>query len=293
MWDHRWTRGSFMAEWFREEGSGGLAGCLESTRTLYQGTSAYQEIIVFENPGFGRVLALDGIVQATERDEFIYHEMLVHVPLMVLAAPERVLLIGGGDGGALREIFKHPVREVTMVELDPQVVEVCRTQLPGLNAGAFDDPRLELLFEDGVAFVAGCERQFDSIIIDSTDPYPAGPGQALFSTSFYRDCRRLLGEPGVLVSQCGTPFIYPRPFAQALSHLGEVFADTAAYLTAVPSFAGGYSVFAWASPDPGLRRPSQQILTARLSERGITPRFYTPGFHHAAFTNPGILVMPD
>ena len=282
-----------MSDWFREEGSGGLAGCLESTRTLYQATSDYQEIVVFENPGFGRVLALDGIVQATERDEFIYHEMLVHVPLMALSAPERVLVIGGGDGGALREIFKHPVEQVTMVELDPQVVEASRAHLPSLSAGAFDDPRLELLFEDGVAFVAGCDRQFDAIIVDSTDPYPAGPGQVLFSTPFYRDCSRLLRAPGVLVSQCGTPFIYPRPFAQALSHLAEVFADTAAYLTAVPSFAGGYSVFAWASQDPGLRRPSRKTLEARLRDRCITPGFYNAGFHRAAFANPKTLVMPD
>ena len=281
-----------MTDWFREEGSGGLAGCLESTRVLFRQKSAFQEIEVFENPSFGRVLALDGIVQATEHDEFIYHEMLVHVPLLALDEPVRVLLIGGGDGGALRELFKHPIRQVTMIELDPEVVRASREHLPSLSAGAFDDPRLDLRFGDGVAFAAESDQRFDVIIVDSTDPYPQGPGQALFSTPFYQDCRRLLAEPGVLISQCGTPFIYPEPFRQALERLEQVFEDTAAYLTAVPSFAGGYTVYAWASPDPSLRRASREALQARLSSRGLAPRFYSPEFHRAAFASPRTLVLP-
>jgi len=274
-----------MPDWFDETDAEDLIirfaidGIAERRRT------DFQDLVIFDSPRFGRALALDGIVQLTEADEFVYHEMIAHVPLLAHGQARRVLVIGGGDGGTVREVLRHQVKQVVMVELDRQVVEACREHLPSVNAGAFDDPRLEMRFEDGVAYVARCQERFDVILVDSTDPLP-GPGEVLFSEPFYADCKRILAPGGILIGQFGMPFLYPEAVRDARRRLAGYFADASFYIVAVPVFAGGYMAFGWASDSPGLRELSVEALADRQALSGIETRFYTPAFHRAAFELP-------
>ena len=168
----------------------------------------HQRLRVFENARFGRVLTLDDVVQTTEGDNFIYHEMLTHVPILAHGSAREILIIGGGDGGMAREALRHEnVARVTMVEIDAGVVEFSRQYLPKLSNGAFEDPRLDLVINDGAVFMRETERRFDVIIVDSTDPI--GPGEVLFTDHFYGHAKRALNPGGILVTQNGVPFMQP------------------------------------------------------------------------------------
>jgi spermidine synthase len=274
-----------MPDWFDETDAEDLVFRFAIDGIATRERTRFQDLVIFDTPRFGRALALDGIVQLTEADEFVYHEMIAHVPMLAHGQARRVLVIGGGDGGAVREILKHDVDEVVMVELDRQVVEACRAHLPSVNAGAFEDPRLELRFEDGVAYVAQSDRRFDVILVDSTDPVP-GPGEVLFGEAFYHGCRRILAPGGILVSQFGVPFLYPEAVREACRRLARCFADVTFYIVTVPVFAGGYMAFGWASDNPGHRDLPVETLADRLQASGIETRFYTPAFHRAAFVLP-------
>ncbi|MGH6902730.1 MAG: polyamine aminopropyltransferase [Geminicoccaceae bacterium] len=278
-----------MAEWYEEAYTPHWRQRFEVERYVYRGRTAYQEAIVFESPLLGRVLVLDGFVQTTERDEFIYHEMISHVAVMAHGAARDVLIIGGGDGGTLEEVLKHQsVARATMVELDPGVVELARRYLPGISRGAFDDPRTELVIDDGVRFVADADRQFDVIIVDSTDP--VGPGEVLFTEAFYADCRARLRPGGILVAQSGNPFMERARLDACLARLGGVFRDTSFILTSVPAYLGGPFVFAWGCDDPGKRAPPAARLAAHPVPAGL--RCYTPAVHAAAFVHPPWLTAP-
>ena len=175
-------------------------------KLLHEVRTEHQHLVIFQNPRMGRVMALDGVIQTTEADEFIYHEMLTHVPILAHGSVKRVLIIGGGDGGMLREVTKHAgVEHIAMVEIDGTVVDMCKAFLPNHSSGAYDDPRLNLVIDDGMRFVATTTEKFDVIISDSTDPI--GPGEVLFSENFYQACHRCLNEGGILVTQNGTPFM--------------------------------------------------------------------------------------
>jgi spermidine synthase len=278
-----------MAEWYEEAYHPHWRQRFEVSRYLYRGRTEFQDVLVFESPLFGRVLVLDGIVQTSERDEFVYHEMISHVALIAHGAARQVLIIGGGDGGTLEEVLKHrSVARATMVELDPGVVEVARAHLPDIHRGAFDDPRTELIFGDGVEFVAATERRFDAIIVDSTDPF--GPGEALFTRAFYADCRARLRPGGIVVAQSGNVFMERERLRACLERLGAVFADTSFILTSVPLYLGGPFVFAWGCDDPARRRLSVPELSARPVPEGL--RCYTPEVHVAAFVHPPWLTAP-
>ena len=272
-----------MAEWYEEAYHPHWRQRFEVRGYVYRGRTEFQEALIFESPLFGRVLVLDGIVQTTERDEFIYHEMITHVALMAHGAVRDVLIIGGGDGGTLEEVLKHQgVARATMVELDPGVVDLARAHLPGIHRGAFDDPRSELIFDDGVRFVADTAQLFDVIIVDSTDPF--GPGEVLFTESFYTDCRAKLRPGGIVVAQSGNPFMERERLRACLARLDNVFRDTSFILTSVPAYLGGPFVFAWGSDDPAKRSLSPAELTARPLPEGL--RCYTPAVHAAAFVHP-------
>jgi spermidine synthase len=272
-----------MVAWYEEAYHPDWRQRFQVERYVYRGRTQFQEALVFESPLFGRVLVLDGIVQTTERDEFIYHEMITHVALMAHGAVRDVLIIGGGDGGTLEEVLKHPsVARATMVELDPGVVELARAHLPGINRGAFEDPRTELIFGDGVKFVADTAQQFDVIIVDSTDPF--GPGEVLFTQAFYADCRATLRAGGIIVAQSGNAFAERERLQACLARLNKVFRDTSFILTSVPAYLGGPFVFAWGSDDPAKRRLSPAQLGARPLPEGL--RCYTPAVHAAAFVHP-------
>ena len=274
-----------MPDWFDETDAEDLIIRFAIDGVVARQRTDFQDLVIFDSPRFGRALALDGIVQLTEADEFVYHEMIAHVPLLAHGEARRVLVIGGGDGGTVREVLKHGVDRVVMVELDRQVVEACREHLPSVNAGAFEDPRLEMRFEDGVAYVARCEERFDVVVVDSTDPLP-GPGEVLFSEAFYADCKRILAPGGILISQFGMPFLYPDAVRDARRRLADCFADATLYILAVPVFAGGYMAFGWASDSRALRELPADTLASRLALSGIEMRFYTPAFHRAAFELP-------
>lgn len=256
---------------------------------LHEVRTEHQHLVIFKNARMGRVMALDGVIQTTEADEFIYHEMLTHVPILAHGAAKRVLIIGGGDGGMLREVTKHAsVEHITMVEIDGTVVDMCKEFLPKHSNGAYDDPRLNLVIDDGMRFVATTEEKFDVIISDSTDPI--GPGEVLFSDNFYQACRRCLNEGGILVTQNGTPFMQLGEVQTTAGRMNGLFADWHFYMAAVPTYIGGSMTFAWGSTDAAYRRLPVDTLRARYTASGIQTRYYNADIHAAAFALPSYVL---
>ena len=243
-----------------------------------------QTLVVFDNPSFGHVLTLDGVVQVTTGDEFVYHEMMAHPALFAHGAARRVLVLGGGDGGVAREVLRHPVTDVTLVEIDRAVVDLMVAEMPGVSAGAFDDPRLRLVIDDGAAFVRRSETEYDVVIVDSPDPL--GPGAALFTAEFYADCRRRLAPGGIMVCQSGMPFLTPDWLRGHAATLREVFADVAFFLSTVPSYTGGPMAHAFASDDRAKRGVGEDVLAERAEALGLAMRYWTPAVHRGAFALP-------
>ena len=258
------------------------------TDVLYEDKTDHQHLVIFENPRFGRVLALDGVIQVTERDEFIYHEMLAHVPIVAHGKAKNVLIIGGGDGGTLREALRHPsVESAVMVEIDRTVVDLCTEHMPGVSAGAFDDARTELIIADGLKYVAETDRRFDVIMVDSTDPI--GPGEVLFTETFYADCKRSLTDGGVLVTQNGVPFFQGDEVRNSHARLKPSFEDVGFYVAPVPTYIGGFMTLGWATDDASLRTLDADALGQRFNASGIETRYYTPAVHAGAFALPGYI----
>ncbi len=265
----------------------GYAQRLLVTSELVRERSQFQEVVIFETPHFGRVLALDGVIQTTERDEFCYHEMIVHVAMFAHGSAKRVLIIGGGDGGVLREVLRHPVDKATMVEIDRVVVDRCREFMPGLSAGAFENPRAELIVADGINYVAQSAGRFDVIIVDSTDPF--GPGEVLFTSAFYADCSRLLGAGGILVTQCGVPMFQAAEVTDSHRRLKPHFADVGFYVVAVSTYVGGFMTLGWATNDPEKTRVPEAVLSQRFAASGLETQYYTSAVHRAAFSLPAFI----
>ncbi|MGY2342611.1 polyamine aminopropyltransferase [Pseudomonas sp. SDO5532_S415] len=254
-------------------------------KLLHEVRTEHQHLVIFENPRMGRVMALDGVIQTTEADEFIYHEMLTHVPILAHGTAKRVLIIGGGDGGMLREVSKHrSVEHITMVEIDGTVVDMCKEFLPNHSKGAYDDPRLNLVIDDGMRFVATTTEKFDVIISDSTDPI--GPGEVLFSENFYQACHRCLNDGGILVTQNGTPFMQIDEVKTTAGRLRSLFPDWHFYQAAVPTYIGGSMTFAWGSTNTAYRQLSRETLQQRFAGSGIVTRYYNPEIHIGAFALP-------
>lgn len=256
---------------------------------LFEENSDHQHLLIFRNRHFGTVLALDGILQTTERDEFIYHEMLTHVPLMAHGRAKRVLIIGGGDGGILREVCRHQdVEHITQVEIDQAVIDLAKKYLPNHSDGAFDDPRANIVIGDGFDFVQTTDQRFDVIISDSTDPI--GPGEILFTKDFYAGCQRCLNPGGILVTQNGVAFMQTDEVSNTADRLSRLFKDWHFYAAAVPTYIGGIMTFAWASDDAGARATDLGTLQQRWEATGIKTRYYTPELHHSSFALPQYLM---
>ncbi len=264
----------------------GYAQRFEVARHLVRTQTPFQSMDIFETRHFGRVLALDGIIQTTEADEFVYHEMMVHVALFAHGRPRDVLIIGAGDGGILREVLRHKsVRNAVMVEIDGDVVRACARHMPALNGGAFKNPRGTVIIGDGIDYVRQAKsKSFDAILVDSTDPI--GPGEVLFTDDFYRHCRRILKPRGVLVTQNGVPFFQPEEVTTTRRRLGAIFQDTAFYYLVVPTYIGGMMTLAWAADTPQLRRTPLSVLERRFKTARIKTRYYTPAIHKNAFDLP-------
>jgi spermidine synthase len=274
-------------KWFHETLHPELQAGIRIDRLIHRGRTDFQSVLIFDNDLLGRVLILDDVVQTTASDEFIYHEMLAHVPLYALENPREVLIIGGGDGGCLEEVLKHPVDRVTMIELDRGVVDLARQHLGMICGQAFDDPRTELRIEDGAKFLAGTKRRFDLIIVDSTDP--VGPGEVLFSREFYGHCQRCLQPTGVLVTQNGVPFIQAEEFASSAAAFAGLFPYPRFYFAAVPMYMGGSLAFGCASQgiDPGA--VPLAVLEKRQETRPLDLRYYSAAIHLGAFAIPPFL----
>jgi spermidine synthase len=253
--------------------------------TLYQGRSAFQRIEVHDTLLFGRMLVLDGMIQTTERDEFFYHEMLVHPAMLSHPKPRSALLVGGGDGGALRRVLEHGVQHVTMVEIDRAVVDVSREYLPSVSAGAFEDPRVELLYEDGYAFVRRREHQYDVVVVDAPDPI--GPGKQLFSEDFYNALLEVTAPGGVVALQSESPLLMATQTATTYLHVSAAFSDARLYVGAVPAYPGVLWSFTLAAAAGGL--PAKAEIESRYRARGLITNHYTPAVHEASFVLPKYL----
>ena len=270
--------------WFDEKLYANVRQTYEITRVLFREKTAHQDLIIFENPVYGRVLALDHVVQVTETDEYVYHEMMTHVPILAHGRARRVLIVGGGDGGILRETLRHEVARVTMVEIDRSVVDMCLKYMPSIPGRAFEDRRTELVIADGARFVAETDDRFDVIIVDSTDPM--GPGAVLFAERFYRNCRRCLAAGGILVNQNGVPFLQGDEIALTYRRRKKFFNDAGFYVAAVPSYYGGLMALGWASDNRRARAVPVATLRKRARAQRLETRYYTPEVHGAAFALP-------
>ena len=264
----------------------GIETRYEVTKILQETRTETQHLVLFENPFFGTVLMLDGAVQLTLRDEFIYHEMITHVPLLAHGAAARLLIIGGGDGGVAREALKHQsLARITQVEIDAGVVDFCKKVLPQVSDGAFDNPRLDLIIGDGAAFVKNATAEFDVIIVDSTDP--VGPGAVLFTSEFYESCAKALAPGGLLITQNGVPFLQPQEARSTMAAFANIFADRTLYLATIPTYVGGPMAFGWGTDNGDFRKCGQDDLEKSFTKIGLNTRYYTPAVHQAAFALPG------
>jgi spermidine synthase len=262
-------------------------------RELAQVTSAFQDIRVFESHSHGRVMLLDGVVQITEADEFVYQEMLAHVPLLAHGAARRVLIIGAGDGGVLKRVLLHrTVEKAVMVEIDGEVIRLAREHLPAIGGDAWTDPRASVIVGDGIDHVGQAEAgSYDVVIVDSTDPI--GVGEALFTDAFYANCARILSDRGVLVNQCGVPFMQAAELRETTLRRARAFADVSAYVAAVPTYVGGFMTLGWAAKDAACRRVPVAEISRRAEVAGVleTTRYWTPEIHVGAFHLPPYIAM--
>ena len=251
-------------------------------RTLYEADSPFQHVHVVETESFGRMLLNDSVVQISERDERVYHEMIVHVPLFARPGIERVLVVGGGDGGTVRELLRHPsVSYCKLVEIDSAVVEGCRKHIPKI-AKALDDPRVEVTIGDGVAFVAETGDRFDLIVVDSSDP--VGPAAGLFGRKFYENARRILTDDGVVVTQANSPFYEMEAQRELLALLDGLFRRVHLYNYSNLTYPGGLWSFSFAGK--GDVCPVRDFDPRRVAESGLTFDYYNAAIHRAAFVIP-------
>lgn len=254
---------------------------IQVKETLYRGKSPFQEILVVDTYDYGRALVLDDAIQTTERDEFVYHEMIAHVPLMAHPHPKRVLVVGGGDGGTVREVLRHPhVERVDLCEIDAEVVTQSRKWLPSI-AGKLGDPRVTIHIEDATRFIQGCAGTYDVIIIDSSDP--VGPGEGLFTAEFYRHARAALKPGGVLAAQTESPVALEAAMTRAYRHLYAVFPRVDAYIATIPTYSGNLWTWAYCSEGPDARAHLREADFAALEPQ---LRYYNRAIHEAAFALP-------
>jgi spermidine synthase len=279
MADQRWISETlFDAEGFRASYS--------VERVLHEERTEHQHLVLFENRFFGKMLMLDGAVQVTAKDEFVYHEMMSHVPIFAHGAARDILIVGGGDCGIAEEVLKHKsIKRVTQVEIDASVVAFAKEHFPEFTRPVFADARFESVIDDGMKYVGETERRFDIIIVDSTDPQ--GPGEVLFTKEFYRRCKRCLNEGGIIVTQSGAPVFQPRELATTVSRLRGLFADATCTVAAIPTYVGGFMAMGFASDDKRHRLAPERAIAARYRRAGgFSTRYWTPAVHKAAFALP-------
>lgn len=265
---------------------------METDEVLVSKQTQFQKLEIVRNKFWGNTMYLDDVLNVTERDEFVYHEMIVHVPMMMHPNPKRVLIVGGGDGGAAREVLRHPnLEKVVMIDIDGDVVEECRKHMPGISAGAFEDKRLELIIGDGIDYVMKAENNsFDVIVVDSTDPTPEGCGEVLFTTEFYSNVKRILADNGVMTNMNGLPMRYQHNFMRGLRVLQDAFTPekTWVYLVGTDCYNGNMSMgCCWKGGSP----PDENLDEARIKEFTKLQKLkhYNFKLHKAAFALPNFV----
>lgn len=268
-------------KWFQEQLYPGFSQRLAVTECLIEKQTPFQKIQVFETPFFGRVLALDGAIQITERDSHIYHEMIVHVPMFAHGNVRDVLIVGGGDGGSLKEVLKHSVDSVTMVEIDNEVIELSRRFFPDVSGDSFRDDRADILIDDAHRYLAEEKRRFDLILVDSTDP--VGVAVQLFTHEFYQRCLDRLRSSGMIVVQSGSPPFRTEETDMKAKPFMSVFGQLQKYIAPVPSYPMGMIVLNGASTAGDSLSLCIDSIRRRIEEQPITARYYRPETHRAAF----------
>ena len=258
----------------------------EVERVLYEMQTEHQHLVLFEHKFFGKMLMLDGATQVTTRDEFIYHEMMSHVPILAHGDAKEVLIVGGGDCGIAEEVLKHKsVKRLTQVEIDASVVEFSKEHFPEFTRPVLGDKRFDLVIDDGMNYVAKTDRRFDVVIVDSTDPQ--GPGKVLFSRKFYAACRRCMRKGGVMVTQNGVPIFQAGELKSGIGKFRKLFADGTCYVAAIPTYVGGHMAMGWATDNTKLRQIPVATIGARYKKAGRFPtKYWTPEVHVAAFALP-------
>lgn len=272
-----------MELWFTEKQTPNVNFSIKVDRQLYGGQSEFQRIDVFDSKEFGRFLTLDGYIMLTEKDEFVYHEMIVHVPMAVHPDARNILVIGAGDGGVVRELTRYDIVEnIDLVEIDELVVEVCKRYLPTTSC-RMDDPRVHIYYEDGVKFIRSCVNKYDLIIVDSTDPF--GPGEGLFTKEFYGSCYKALKDDGIMVNQHESPFYAEDAAAMQRAHkrIVESFPISRVYQVHIPTYPSGLWLFGFASKK---YHPVEDMNAAAWNLLGLKTRYYNSKLHAGSFALP-------
>lgn len=272
-----------MELWFTEKNTDDVNFSIRVKKQLYSEKSYYQKIDILDTYEFGRVLVLDGYIMLTEKDEYIYHEMVTHIPMAVNPDMKNVLIIGAGDGGTLRELARYDtVENIDMVEIDGQVIEVCKEFLPQ-TACRFDDPRLSLYIEDGLKFVRRKNAEYDLIIVDSTDPF--GPGEGLFTKEFYGNCFKALTDDGILINQHESTYYdsYVDMVKRTHKRIGSAFPVTMVYQAHIPTYPSGHWLFGFAAKN---LHPVYDLKAERWESLGLKTRYYNTDLHKGCFALP-------
>ena len=272
-----------MELWFTENHTKDVRFSIKVDKQLVSTKSRYQQIDIFETKEFGRFLALDGFIMLTEKDEFIYHEMIVHVPMAVNPDIKNVLVIGAGDGGTIRELTRYTtIENVDMVEIDEKVVEICRDYLPQ-TACSLEDKRVNIYYEDGLKFVRTKENEYDLIIVDSTDPF--GPGEGLFTKEFYGNCFKALKEDGILINQHESPYYEEdrKSMQRAHKNIKAVFPISSVYQFHMPTYPSGHWLFDFASKKYD---PVRDLKAEQWNSLGLKTKYYNTDLHSGSFCIP-------
>lgn len=272
-----------MELWYTEQQTDEVRFSIKVKQHLYTGKSEFQDVDVFESEEFGKFLTLDGLMMVTEKDEFIYHDMITHVAMATNPSIKKVLVIGGGDGGTVRELTRYShIEKIDMVEIDKLVVDVSREYLP-ITASKLDDPRVSLYFEDGIRFVADTKEIYDLILVDSTDPI--GPGEGLFTTEFYQNCFNILSDNGILVNQSESPYYdqFSHEMKRAHKKIKNIFPISKVYQFHMPTYPSGHWLFGFASKKLD---PIKDVDFDKWTALDIKTKYYNPQLHVGCFALP-------
>lgn len=269
--------------WYSENHTKNVKLSIRVNKHIFSHQSEFQRIDIFESPEFGRFLTLDGFMMLTEKDEFIYHEMITHVPMAVHEKPRNILVIGAGDGGVVRELVKYDcIKIIDMVEIDEMVVRVSKKYLPQTACG-FNDPRVNIYYQDGLKFVRDCNDKYDIIIVDSTDPF--GPGEGLFTKEFYGNCYKALKNDGIMVNQHESPFYEDDAIAMKRAHnrIVKSFPISRVYQAHIPTYPSGHWLFGFASKK---YHPIKDLKAEMWEQLNIKTKYYNTKLHKGAFCLP-------